>query len=72
VLYLVNNIKYRGTRLRGCARLVYRTMRTYAEWDSFSDVVLLDACERCPPDLQAEAVKTVLMQAELLCKEWAA
>ena len=25
-----------------------------------------------PPDLQAEAVKTVLMQAELLCKEWAA
>jgi type I restriction enzyme R subunit len=24
-----------------------------------------------PPDLQAEAVKTVLMQAELLCKEWA-
>lgn len=25
-----------------------------------------------PPDLQAAAVKTVLMQAELLCKEWAA
>lgn len=25
-----------------------------------------------PPDLQAEAVKTVLMQAELLCREWAA
>jgi type I restriction enzyme R subunit len=25
-----------------------------------------------PPDLQAEAVKTVLMQAELSCKEWAA
>jgi type I restriction enzyme R subunit len=24
-----------------------------------------------PPDLQEEAVKTVLMQAELLCKEWA-
>jgi hypothetical protein len=24
-----------------------------------------------PPDLQAEAVKTVLMQAELLCAEWA-
>lgn len=24
-----------------------------------------------PPDLQAEAVKTVLMQAELLCREWA-
>ncbi len=25
-----------------------------------------------PPDLQEEAVKTVLMQAELLCAEWAA
>lgn len=25
-----------------------------------------------PPDLQAEAVKMVLMQAELLCREWAA
>lgn len=25
-----------------------------------------------PPDLQEEAVKTVLMQAELLCREWAA
>lgn len=25
-----------------------------------------------PPDLQQEAVKTVLMQAELLCAEWAA
>jgi type I restriction enzyme R subunit len=24
-----------------------------------------------PPDLQEEAVKTVLMQAELLCAEWA-
>lgn len=24
-----------------------------------------------PPDLQEAAVKTVLMQAELLCKEWA-
>jgi type I restriction enzyme R subunit len=24
----------------------------------------------CPPDLQEEAVKTVLMQAELLCAEW--
>ena len=23
-----------------------------------------------PPDLQEEAVKTVLMQAELLCAEW--
>jgi type I restriction enzyme, R subunit len=23
-----------------------------------------------PPDLQAEAVKTVLMQAELLCSDW--
>ncbi len=23
-----------------------------------------------PPDLQEEAVKTVLMQAELLCGEW--
>ena len=23
-----------------------------------------------PPDLQAEAVKTVLAQAELLCAEW--
>jgi type I restriction enzyme, R subunit len=23
-----------------------------------------------PPDLQEEAVKTVLMQAELLCSEW--
>lgn len=23
-----------------------------------------------PPDLQEEAVKTVLMQAELLCREW--
>ena len=26
----------------------------------------------CPPDLQDEAVKTVLAQAELLCAEWAA
>jgi len=25
-----------------------------------------------PPDLQEEAVKTVLAQAELLCAEWAA
>ena len=25
-----------------------------------------------PPDLQEEAVKTVLMQAELLCADWAA
>ena len=25
-----------------------------------------------PPDLQEEAVKTVLMQAELLCGEWMA
>jgi type I restriction enzyme R subunit len=25
-----------------------------------------------PPDLQKEAVKTVLMQAELLCADWAA
>jgi type I restriction enzyme R subunit len=25
----------------------------------------------CPPDLQEEAVKTVLMQAELLCADWA-
>jgi type I restriction enzyme R subunit len=25
-----------------------------------------------PPDLEAEAVKTVLAQAELLCAEWAA
>ena len=24
----------------------------------------------CPPDLQEEAVKTVLAQAELLCAEW--
>ncbi len=24
-----------------------------------------------PPDLQEEAVKTVLMQAELLCTDWA-
>ena len=24
-----------------------------------------------PPDLQAEAVKTVLLQAESLCKDWA-
>ena len=24
-----------------------------------------------PPDLQDEAVKTVLMQAELLCEDWA-
>ncbi len=24
-----------------------------------------------PPDLQEEAVRTVLMQAELLCAEWA-
>jgi type I restriction enzyme R subunit len=24
-----------------------------------------------PPDLQEEAVKTVLMQAELLCADWA-
>jgi type I restriction enzyme R subunit len=23
-----------------------------------------------PPDLQEEAVKTVLMQAELLCADW--
>ena len=26
----------------------------------------------CPPDLQEKATKTVLMQAELLCAEWAA
>ena len=25
-----------------------------------------------PPDLQEEAVKTVLMQAELLCADWVA
>ena len=25
-----------------------------------------------PPDLQEDAVKTVLLQAELLCAEWAA
>jgi type I restriction enzyme R subunit len=24
----------------------------------------------CPPDLQEEAVKTVLARAELLCAEW--
>jgi type I restriction enzyme R subunit len=27
---------------------------------------------RYPPDLQEEAVKTVLMQAELLCADWVA
>ena len=28
------------------------------------------AHHQVPPDLQEEAVKTVLMQAELLCAEW--
>ena len=26
----------------------------------------------CPPDLQGEAVQTVLLQAETLCKDWVA
>jgi len=29
------------------------------------------SASRYPPDLQKEAIKTVLQQAELLCADWA-
>ena len=32
--------------------------------------ILVYLFENYPPDLQEEAVKTVLSQAELLCAEW--
>jgi hypothetical protein len=30
-----------------------------------------NTCSLVPPDLQEDTVKTVLMQAELLCADWA-
>jgi len=49
--------------------LKVRSKRNLVQSQLFSDK-LRKTLNAYPPDLQEEAVKTVLMQAELLCAEW--
>ena len=58
------------TRVRGSVTIDW-TLRESARADIKVQVKRILRKYGYPPDLQAEAVKTVLMQAESLCRDWA-